>query len=425
MARGDDRLRDLERLAAGGDPSARMALHDERARRGLPLLPDQVISQESAEWATESWHGVTERWRFSNGYGADVTTYGGMATLPDGSVDQSRGRFHWFVPTELSADGLRWRPAFNVGRPTLGTTEDVRPHEAEIVQDRLLWVLSWKPKRTNPVRRKRRNPPDPQEVARELEEERMPPGMFAKTLKQECGDTPEVREIVKARRAREREWIDGWVPDLRDTRPAGAGGEEGAAGWLTNPDERSRDLERRAAHDPSAQAALEASRNRLGQCALCARPFPTDPRWRDRGLTGTATEKIEGRTRELCMPCAAQRELADFESAAKWSGYLAGPTEVPGVTGTLNYITNFVGFPLAAVVGVSQSGVRGWSGSHQTNWTAVDRLGRVWYGRNAGGGMHTNMRLRRTRAFSLPTIVPSYQRSASAAQAHWLAEHAS
>lgn len=42
----DSKLRNLTRLAEQGDTTAAYALHQERVRLGLPLLPDEIIPEE-------------------------------------------------------------------------------------------------------------------------------------------------------------------------------------------------------------------------------------------------------------------------------------------------------------------------------------------------------------------------------------------
>ena len=74
MSRGDEELRALERAAASGDPAAKATLHVARARRGLPLLPDEWGTL--GDWEPGWGDFYAERWYFPNGWGVMVSTNG-------------------------------------------------------------------------------------------------------------------------------------------------------------------------------------------------------------------------------------------------------------------------------------------------------------------------------------------------------------
>jgi hypothetical protein len=66
MSRGDEKLRKLERLAKQGDQEAAFAVHRERARLRLPLLPDREGDEAD---------GYDFLYLFDNGFGAIVDDF--------------------------------------------------------------------------------------------------------------------------------------------------------------------------------------------------------------------------------------------------------------------------------------------------------------------------------------------------------------
>lgn len=62
-ARGDDRLRDLERARDAGDPQAGYAVHAERYRRGLPFVADVTDAAVWPAYITTEVYRLVDGWR--------------------------------------------------------------------------------------------------------------------------------------------------------------------------------------------------------------------------------------------------------------------------------------------------------------------------------------------------------------------------
>lgn len=171
-----------------------------------------------------------------------------------------------------------------------------------------------------------------------------------------------------------------------------------------NPDERLRELEREAATDPMAAVRLGHELNRRGLCAQCRQP--------GRRLDASLPP-VEAGVR-ICDSCAARIELAALEASADtYTGYVdaeaqpdpVGPLRERRADARRRYVVTRNGFPLAMILHAHQSQPPR-HGHHPTRgptyfWSGIDRWGREWFGKNAGEGMVTGMRLRR-----IPTPAP-------------------
>lgn len=209
-----------------------MAVHADRARRGLPLVPDEVVVGAECRCRTNSqWdddcqrhmgtppdtYTVRYRWYFANGYGAEVRPNGAFVNT-DVNSEHVRatwhpevGQYHTFSVIERYTreqphrfgPEKRWSRAFNIGEVTLGTTEAVPSPEAQIVQDRLLWVMGFHDNDAVGRGGERQNPGDDELRRRERAAARgdataFPPLWAARMragLCQTCGVTPTTPEL--------------------------------------------------------------------------------------------------------------------------------------------------------------------------------------------------------------------------------------